>query len=403
MWSARAVRSAFFPLDEELGLLAGQQFTPLLCESMARLGSWLPFAQAADALSYFRQTSVSASTIRRVTEAAGAARVAHEEQQRTQSGGAAASTMTLQLLTLDGAFVPLVGGEWKEVKTLTLGEVCEPVLKRGEMVVHTQALSYFSRLADVEDFRQQAQVETQRRGTAHAQTVCAVSDGATWIQGVVEEWRSDAVRILDVPHALGYVAQAGQALYGLDTPAFASWFRAQREILLHGQPQRVVDALQHLSLEAEAQTLPEIAQTLIHDSWAYLRKRLPMVQYAAFQALGYPIGSGAGESANKVIVERRLKGAGMRWLESHVNSLLALTNLTANGRWRSDWPKLIAFRSHQAWQARLARRPATVVPESVDPLPPTPETPLPAKTPYRPDEKHPWRRAPLGRRRSSAA
>ncbi|MDP1624509.1 MAG: hypothetical protein Q8L64_01950, partial [bacterium] len=41
-------------------------------------------------------------------------------------------------LSVAGAMVPLVGGEWAEVKTLTLGEIQKPVLERGEWVVHSK-------------------------------------------------------------------------------------------------------------------------------------------------------------------------------------------------------------------------------------------------------------------------
>ncbi len=34
--------------------------------------------------------------------------------------------------------VPLVGGEWAEVKTLVIGEVQPPVIEKGEPVVHTE-------------------------------------------------------------------------------------------------------------------------------------------------------------------------------------------------------------------------------------------------------------------------
>ena len=42
-----------------------------------------------------------------------------------------------------------------------------------------------------------------------------------------------------------------------------------------------------------------------------------------YQELGWPIGSGSVESANKGVVQARLKGAGMRWERSHVNPMLA--------------------------------------------------------------------------------
>jgi hypothetical protein len=69
----------------------------------------------------------------------------------------------VQLLSVDGAHVPLVHQEWTEVKTLALGIVGEPVLEQGERVVHTTELSYFSRLAEAEAFGRLALVEIHRR------------------------------------------------------------------------------------------------------------------------------------------------------------------------------------------------------------------------------------------------
>ena len=93
--------------------------------------------------------------------------------------------------------VHLVGGEWVEVKTLIMGEVsCK---KRGEAC--TQQISTFSRLADAERFTHASLVETHRRGLERATAVCAVQDGAEWLQGFVDYHRADAVRILDFAHA----------------------------------------------------------------------------------------------------------------------------------------------------------------------------------------------------------
>jgi hypothetical protein len=43
---------------------------------------------------------------------------------------------------------------------------------------------------------------------------------------------------------------------------------------------------------------------------AYLHKREKRMHYPAYQALGWPIGSGMVESGNKVVMQARLKGAG---------------------------------------------------------------------------------------------
>ncbi len=111
--------AGLFPLDEELQLLAGH-YTPTVYEDMTRLATWMPFARAVKEMAYFRQTSVTAATVRRQTEAAGAAYVAvqeHEVERLERDAPPAPKGLAQQFLSVDGAFVPLVGGEWAEVKT----------------------------------------------------------------------------------------------------------------------------------------------------------------------------------------------------------------------------------------------------------------------------------------------
>jgi hypothetical protein len=187
-----------------LALLPGA-LTPSLQEGLVRLGSWLPFAKAADMLAYFTQVRVAEATARRATEAAGAAYLAVQAAQLEaieRDRPPAPVGPALQYLSADGAMAPLVGGAWAEVKTLAIGVVGEPVWERGERVVHTSALSSCSRMADAASFTRLATVETHRRGTTTATAVAAVMDGAEWEQGVTDHHRPDAVRILDGPHAI---------------------------------------------------------------------------------------------------------------------------------------------------------------------------------------------------------
>src|SRR5690348_15242401 len=50
----------------------------------------------------------------------------------------------------------------------------------------------------------------------------------------------------------------------------------------------------------------------MQEQLSYLQKREAQMQYPTYQEAGWPIGSGSVESANKLVVEARLKGAGMR-------------------------------------------------------------------------------------------
>ena len=444
-------RWAFFPLDEELGLRPKVGFTPKMEEGMARLGTWMPFRAAQRELAFFLGVEAAEATVRRLTEQAGSAQVqvqaAEVEALLTERPESPAGP-DVQLMSLDGALIQLVSGEWKEVKTLALGVVSEAKRKKkqaGEAQVQTTALSYFSRMSEAESFQQEALGELYRRGVEKAGTVCAVSDGADWIQKWVDYHRKDAVRILDFAHAMEYVSKGGQAAQahlalvqqgqvrsGQD-PAkrqqerFEQWLQEQRHELKTGDVAQVLAELERLRSLMQ-QTGHHGAVETLDKSLHYLRQRPQMTRYARFRAQGYPIGSGSVESANKLVVQSRMKQAGMRWGPSHVNAMLAMRNLACNDRWTEGWEAIRGMwrKQEAARRAQRAVRPcasgkraspaaSTVLPSpelassvetSRPPLTPTkpsldhPAPPAPEPRPLRPAPTHPWRR-PFIRRRSA--
>jgi len=224
-----------------------------------------------------------------------------------------------------------------------MGEVTRN--KRGE--VCTRHISTFSRLLEAERFAEAALVETHRRGLERAAEVGAVQDGASWLQGLVDYQRVDAVRILDFAHAAEYVNEIGQAVQAEGGSLPARWLEGVLHRLKHQGPQRV---LKHLSWLAAHSPSPTIQGNL-----AYLQKREAHMQYPTYQAAGWPIGSGSVESANKIVVEARLKGAGMRWERQNVNPMLVLRNAVCNRRWHETWTTAVAHRQ----ALRTSRRQAT--------------------------------------------
>jgi hypothetical protein len=427
------VRRGFFPLDEELQLLPGH-LTPSVQEGLVHLSTWMPFARAVKELRFFTHVTTTEPTVRRETEAAGAAYVAvqTEEVERLERElPAPPDGPPLQLLSVDGAFVPLVHKEWAEVKTLVIGTVEPPVVdaKRGELVVHSTDLSYFSRLADAETFGRFALVETHRRGTETAHQVCAVTDGAEWEQGFIGLHRCDATRILDFGHSSEYVAAAGQAVLGEGTDATKDWLNTTLHELKHGEPDTVLMTLRDMHAEMSARGAEAVtAAHTIQKSLDYLEKRRGHIEYARFQALGYPIGSGSVESANKLVVEARLKGAGMHWAPVHVDPMLALRNIACSDRWEEAWPQISqrlrqeerTARLHRHQKRQAKRLPTIVVaPPAIQAVASSssrvpsapgialstrgefaalPENCVPKK-PYRPAANHPWRHSPIGRAR----
>lgn len=208
-----------------LGLLPGS-LSPHLWEGLARVSSRLPFAQAAEELAFFWRAQVSDETARRLTEQAGAAYVAVQSAERERIRRERAELSqgpARQQVSLDGALVHAVDGEWVEVKTMAIGTITVGTDPDGQPATQTTDLSYFSRVAEAADFRDAAGVEIARRGTQTAGVVVSVNDGALWIQGVVDHYRRDAVRVLDFAHAIEHLAKAASAIWGRDTPALHAW------------------------------------------------------------------------------------------------------------------------------------------------------------------------------------
>jgi hypothetical protein len=352
MASAPPVEAGFSPLDEELGLLPGQ-LTPRLQEGLVRLSSHIPsFAKATTEFAFWTQVEVHRTTTGRLTEAAGATAVAFqtaEAEAILRTHPHPSHTSTRLVLSVDGAMVPLRHGQWAEARTLAVGEPHLSTDADGQAQVQTSALSYFSRLTDSSTFAELATLEIQRRGVEIADQVGAVVDGAEWCQTFLDLHAPQAGRILDFAHAAGYVDAIGQT-EGVDGPLRDAAGRRQlRHDLKHAGPAGVLTALRELVAAAHAPG--ETASQL-----AYLEKRKEQLDYPSFQAAGWPIGSGSVESANKLVVQERLKGPGMHWAEANVNPMLALRNAICNDRWDEVWMQIEADQRCQERTRRLFRQ-----------------------------------------------
>lgn len=332
---------SFPPLGEQLGVVPGM-LAPWLADLAVQFGSECSFATAARLLSGTLRTRISPDVVRRLTEATGAVwcqleldlLTAHETAALTPRAPQVmipdpdpiARTATIGLC-LDGAMVPLRGGEWQEVRTLTVGEVV-----RQDDEVRTAHLSYISQLAPATVFARTIGVELTRRGVStHPGTVVAVSDGATWIQEALDLQVPQAVRVLDVMHAVEYLADAAKASFGTGTAETSEWLGCWRHALRAGRWKDVLAALARLPPSPER----DAAQR-------YLGNRTAMLAYDRCDREGWPVGSGTVESANKTVVDARMKGAGRHWHVASVNPMVSLRALIASGRWDTGWPRIVA-------------------------------------------------------------
>lgn len=339
--------------------------TPHGHETLVRLSSWMPFAKATQILVEVMGIHVSKSLGQRYTEAVG---LAYEEIQNEAVEKIERELPTVKAdaermqISADGAMVPLLHGVWAEVRTLVIGEI-PPVGEKGnEERVHAHNLSYFSRKVSAEEFQRLALVELYKRGVGKAKEVAAVMDGASWEQGFIDYHCPNAVRILDFPHAAEHINQIGEFAHGEKSDASRTWLKERLHTLKHEGPQQLLAEIQAYQKEnPQAEVLT--------SNLSYLEKRETQMQYPHFRAHGWPIGSGIVESGNKLVVEARLKGAGMHWAGEHVNPMLCLRNIICSDRWQEEWPK-IELRLRQQKRARRKHLYQTrnPIPTTVEPV-----------------------------------
>ena len=424
----------------------------------------MPFAAAAKLTAALLGVAVSEPTVRRVGEAVGAAYVALQSEQTAaleRDAPPAPAGAARMVVSADGAMVPLLHGEWGEVRTVAIGVVVKrtkhcapkrrrstpapaagttqtttakapPKKKRAKQLaapagqaapaaeeMHTVNISYFSRFTTAETFTHLALVETHHRSLENAGEVAAVMDGADWLQLLTDYHCPKALRILDFAHAAQHIAEVTQALWSQTSQTsqtsadILAWTQQWTDSLLAKGPRPLLAELRRLR-----KLYPD--NEPLRTNYAYLKKRQAQLQYPRFRRQGWPIDSGMVESANKLVVEARLKGAGMHWQRGHVDAMLALRNLLCNDRWEQEWPhiktRLVTQAQHrrfpacqkrletvqmQEQEAALAAQHAQFValhPAWLADQPPL-QPPAPTPRSAKPARDHPWRHSPIGKAR----
>jgi hypothetical protein len=220
-------------------------------------------------------------------------------------------------------------GEWREPKLVTIFEIG----KDGRMVPKSRA-RIDGTFAGPDEVMELVAMHLHRMGAAKAEVVAFLADGAPWIWerlgwvarrvGLDEE---KVTYTLDWCHALHHVGLALAAV-GLAKDEHKRVFKKFRKWLKKGEAAGVLNELDRLGEKAGLSWAMETPM-------AYLDKHLEAgrLEYDAMAEQGLPIGSGAIESAVRRVVNQRLKGNGMMWLEGNAEGMLALRAAALTDRW----------------------------------------------------------------------
>jgi hypothetical protein len=403
------------PLDTALGL-GTERLAPGLAQVLCQAAATLPFAAASASVQESLGVGVDGETIRRLAEGMGAV-IEHDQADKEHWMVPTKDVPACLLVELDGVHTPLLDGyqETKVGRVAALGPArrLDPTTGRTTLVM--QPSCFCATLEGTDAFFPRLTREAWRAGfTRGVRTVVCVADGAAWIWQQVRPQFSHAgvevVEIVDYFHAVQHLAEVAKVVYGEGTLLAATWLADHKHALLHHGPAPVLAAL------ATFTALDDPAADLVRRNRAYFTEHAARMDYPGFIARHFPIGSGAIESACKLLVTQREKQSGMRWSPpgaQHIANLRALSR-SAHERWATFWTSRPLTRSRLLTAPDPARPAVPAPPPSAPPVLP-PSDPAPALVPLaappatriasagKPWAKGPdcWRRRSLGHQRSA--
>jgi len=341
------VKLGFSPLDEKLQL--GEHcWTPETVKQMVRLGAEIPsYRRAAENFSDLTKVGVSKSRLGELVKLYGGKIVVQQEAEATAMVKPPAKEEVITMrqmsqpdsevmaLSMDGAMVNIRGEGWKEVKTVCVSAVeTQTDGETGQVEVRLSHHSYRAGLWEAKEFANHQWAEGCRRGLERAKQLVSVNDGALWIWLIVQMCWAPCVEILDWWHAVEKLWSVAGDLWAEDDVTAARWVESQKSQLWHSQLRQVIRAIRQLC--PRGQPLPDKVRAGV----GYLFNHRHRLRYQHFREAGYPLGSGTVESACKVVMQERMKQAGMRWSRDGAQAMLALRSVLLSQRWDEVWATL---------------------------------------------------------------
>lgn len=331
------------PIREQWGLGAHQQLSLALEDKLAftvtATGSYEEAAAVADKWG----CPVEDSTLHALTQRLGE-RGEAQTQERLKTVPAEAeparAPTALAVLLLDGWQVRQRGPGWGKRKTQE-NRVEWHDLKTGVFYRHEQAAQtesgrgllaekvVVSWQGEPVEIGRRLHWEALRGGLGRAKDVLVLGDGAPWIWNVAADRWQGATEVLDFYHASQHLWEVGRALTGSERAA-ALWVEPRRHRLRHGQEARVLKALAALKPGRGGRG------KVVRREQDYFASHQKRIHYRKIADRGWPIGSGAVESACRQR-QCRFKRPGQFWTPAGLRNLCALEEARRNHHWEQLW------------------------------------------------------------------
>lgn len=197
--------------------------------------------------------------------------------------------------------------------------------KDGKRHHQVRKREYISYIGPAAEFKKHFLACALRNGYGKYRQTVILSDGAHWIANMAQEIFPDAQHILDLFHLKENVYDFAKAKFRQDADSYVPWAKKICDLLEEGDWETVLKELN-----------PDEKYENTVNLYNYIDTNREHINYPEYKEKGWFIGSGAIESGNKVVLQKRMKQAGMRWNPETAQYLVTLCSKKESGRWERD-------------------------------------------------------------------
>jgi len=330
------------PLDSILGIndLPFKMTRQMMCSVAYWAQNQSSFKAAETAIKQMHGVGVVSETVRKVTEYVGGivfekdtveANFLMENMSKMEFQWDIEGVLYVQM---DGAAVNTrikddKGSTWRENKlgmVFSSDDIQTSINSKGEKMNRIMKKEYTSYIGSVNEFKKYVYAIAVRAGYGRYKTTVILGDGAKWIRNMCAEIFPDAIQILDLFHLCENVYDYAKAAFKNDSTKYKPWSESVIDKFKAGKKEEALEQIENLTkkykIPKQTVKLPE-----------YVSNNMDRIDYDKYVENGYYIGSGAIESGNKVIFQKRMKLAGMRWNKETAQRLLSLRAKFESGLW----------------------------------------------------------------------
>lgn len=312
----------FYPLDSALQLPEEGELTAEMEKRVLDFAINDVYGDCARRWSVHYRFPISDNLARCVVSRVGAACEAsdtqHLQEELKPPTQAPAEVLVVEV---DGSMLPIRGAEpWKEAKVAVIyrhdSQTRAPIPGSARYIAVVNGLGEFAPV--LEDALRVERAED-------INSVLWLGDGAIHNWRLAEQLLPNAVQILDWYHALQHAVDGGKALLGEESPFLSMWQRRCESLLAAGEPDLLITELMDcLPLVPKRGQSGRDALEALDNLIRYYRTNSHRMRYALYRTFGYPLGSGAVESAHRHVLQVRMKRAGQRWAMRNARRMAGL-------------------------------------------------------------------------------